>query len=74
VVSRSAFTCDTWDTPLFVLGPIEARRTARERGDIAVILVEPGDAGVDTVWVESSLENRFTLEPAARPLFLVRYF
>jgi thiamine biosynthesis lipoprotein len=74
VVSRSAFTCDTWDTPLFVLGPIEARRKARERGDIAVILVEPGDAGVDTVWVESSLENRFTLEPAARPLFLVRYF
>jgi thiamine biosynthesis lipoprotein len=73
VISRSAYTCDTWDTPLFVLGPKAARSKARERSDFAAILVEPG-AGVDTVWVERSLSDRFTLEPAARDLFVVETF
>jgi thiamine biosynthesis lipoprotein len=74
VVARTALLCDAWDTPLFVLGPERARRKARSREDIAAVLVEPGPAGVDTVWVEEALRDRFTLEPAARDLFVVRWF
>jgi thiamine biosynthesis lipoprotein len=73
VVAATALAADAWDTPLFVLGPAAARRMAKERDDIAVVLVAPG-AGVDTVWVESALRDRFTLEPAARRLFRVEYF
>jgi thiamine biosynthesis lipoprotein len=74
VVSPSAFTCDTWDTPLFVLGPEGARRMAKRRPELSVVLVQPGAAGVDTVWVEESLRDRFSLVPEARSLFVVRYF
>ena len=73
LISRSAFTCDTWDTPLFVLGPVAARRKARQRSDFAAVLVEPG-ARTDTVWVEASLRDRFQLERAADSIFTVRYF
>ena len=73
VISRSAYTCDTWDTPLFVLGPALARAKAREREDLGAILVEPG-SGVDTVWVERSLLDRFTLADAARGWFVVQPF
>ena len=38
------------------------------------MLVEPGTGGVDTVWVEASLMERFALEPAARALFVVRTY
>jgi len=74
VVAPSALDSDAWDTPLFVLGPVEAKRVARERVDIAVVLVQPGDAGVDTIWVEEALRDRFVLEPAARELFRVIYY
>jgi FAD:protein FMN transferase len=74
LVSNSAFTCDAWDTPLFVLGLDDARRIALEHPEFAAILVQPGTAGVDTVWVESSLRERFVLEPAAREFFRVAYF
>jgi thiamine biosynthesis lipoprotein len=74
VISKSAFLCDTWDTPLFVMGLEKAKRKAKERPDLAVVLVEPGANGVDTVWVERSLENRFVLEPSAAALFRVVYF
>lgn len=74
LVSPTAFECDTWDTPLFVLGPAAARRKAREHPELAPVLVVPGAAGVDTVWVASSLRDRFALEPAAESLFVVRWF
>jgi len=74
VVGRNAFECDTWDTPLFVLGPRKAMQLAGARGDFAVVLVQPGTAGVDTVWVEKTLEGNFQLEPAATSLFHVVYF
>ena len=71
VVSRSAFLCDSWDTPLFVLGPAKARALARAHADFDAVLVTPGRDGVDTVWVESPLRDRFVLDPAARDLFHV---
>src|SRR5499427_2458215 len=74
LVTPSAFTCDAWDTPLFVLGVDEAKRVARRRDDIDVILVEPGAGDVDTVWVENRLVDRFELEPSARRFFVVRTF
>jgi len=74
VISQSAMTCDAWDTPLFVLGPAAARAEAKQREDLSAVIVVPGRGAVDTVWVESSLRDRFTLEPAAEPLFHVAYY
>ncbi len=74
LVSPSAYTCDTWDTPLFVLGPDEARRVAKRHPDLAAVLVEPGHGGRDTVWVEQDLRGRIQFEPAADSLFVVKYF
>lgn len=74
LVSKSAFTCDAWDTPLFVLGAAAARRKAAEHAEFDAILVAPGEGGVDTVWVESTLRERFVLEPAASAFLRVRYF
>lgn len=73
VVAPDATTSDAWDTPLYVLGLEGAKQKALERDDVAAILVAPGDVA-DTVWVESVLQARFTLEPAARTKFVVRYF
>ena len=67
-------TADAWDTPLFVLGPEAARRKALERGDLMVVLVEEGRDGLDTVWVESGLKDRFFLEAEGRARFRVEYF
>lgn len=74
VISRSAFLCDAWDTPLFVLGADRARAKAKQHRDFAAILVQPGNAGVDTVFVESSLADRFVLEPEAATKFRVVVF
>lgn len=74
LVSKSAFTCDAWDTPLFVLGAGAAKAKALAHPEFAAILVEPGADGVDTVWVESSLADRFHLEPWAAAFFRVRPF
>lgn len=74
VVTANAMDADAWGTALFVLGPEAARRTAAARSDVAAILVQEGRGGVDTVWVEKSLEHRFTLERDAAALFQVRTF
>lgn len=75
VIAADATTTDAWDTPLFVLGIDGARKKAAARSDFAAILVAPGAAGApDTAWVESSLRERFTLEPAAQARFVVRWF
>jgi thiamine biosynthesis lipoprotein len=74
LVSRSAFLCDAWDTPLFVLGSVAARAKAKEHPEFAAVFVEPGADGVDVVWVEESLRSRFTLEPGARAYFRVEFF
>ncbi len=74
LITPSAFTCDSWDTPMFVLGAEKAKALARRHSDFGAVLVTPGSAGIDTAWVESSLKNRFTLEPAARSMFRVVYF
>ena len=73
VIATDATTSDAWDTPLFILGVAGARAKALERADIAAMIVVPGD-GVDTVWVESSIAERFTLEPSARTRFIIRVF
>jgi thiamine biosynthesis lipoprotein len=74
VVAKDAFTADAWDTPLFVLGPKGARDLARARDEISVVLVAPGSANVDTVWVENALRGAFSLEPGEDARFHVEYF
>ncbi len=74
VVAKDAFMADTWDTPLFVLGPAAAKKLARARDDVAAVLVVPGSANVDTVWVENALKGRFQLEPGESARFHVEYF
>ncbi len=74
VVSPSAMECDGWDTPLFVVGPFQARRKARELKHLAAVLIEPGAGNVDTMWVEETLRDRLILEPAARAFIHLRYF
>jgi thiamine biosynthesis lipoprotein len=74
VVAPRAMAADAWGTALFVLGPDDAKAKAREREDISVVLVEPGEDEVDTVWVEEGLRYQFTLEGGARRLFRIEYF
>jgi thiamine biosynthesis lipoprotein len=74
VFAPTAMDADAWDTALFVLGPDAARQVARSRPEISVILIEPGKDGVDRVWVESSLRDRFELVPEAAADFKVEYF
>ena len=73
VVAASAFDTDAWDTPLFVMGPARARALAKANDSFGAILVSPG-AGVDTVWVEEALRDRFELIPEAQSRFVVRWF
>ncbi len=74
LVGRDALTCDAWDTPLFVLGLEKAKELALAHDEFAAVLVEPGGTGPDTVWVESSLRDRFALAAGAERLFQVRWF
>lgn len=74
LVSASALTCDAWDTPLFVLGLDGAKRLAKAHEEFSAVLVVPGTRGVDTVYVESELADRFVLEPWARSNFRVVHF
>lgn len=74
VLAKRAMSADAWGTALFVLGPEAARRKARERDDIAAILVTPGENGVDTVWVERPIADRLQLVEDAGRFFRVRTF
>jgi thiamine biosynthesis lipoprotein len=74
VLAPDAMTADAWSTALFVLGPADAKRIARERADISALLVEPGADGIDTLWVESDLRERFTLEIQGTAPFRVEYY
>jgi len=74
VIAPLAMIADGWSTSLFVLGPVDGMRKARERADVAAVLIQPGADGVDTVWVESTLKGRFALEPQAQPMFRVAFF
>jgi thiamine biosynthesis lipoprotein len=74
VVAASAMLADAWDTGLFVLGPEEARKLARARDDLAVVLVEPGPDGDFIVWVEEQLRARIEVEDERTRTYTVRFF
>lgn len=71
VIAETAMLADAWGTALFVLGGEAARQKAIERDDLAAILVTPGHGAADTVWVESSLVDRFNLLNEAKRDFHV---
>lgn len=74
VVSASAMTCDAWDTGLFVLGSAEARRIAKARDDISIILVEPASNARFLIWIEESLRPRIIIDRDTAASHDVRYF
>ena len=74
VVGASAMTCDAWDTGLFVLGSAEARRIAKARDDISIILVEPSSDARFLIWVEESLRASIIIDHNTASLHDVRYF
>lgn len=74
VVSKSALTCDAWDTGLFVLGPAKARRIAKSRDDIAIIVIEPAAGGHFLIWIEDSLRKNVEIDAATTASDEVRYF
>jgi thiamine biosynthesis lipoprotein len=74
VVSKSALTCDAWDTGLFVLGSERARRLAKARDDIAIIVIEPAAGGRFQIWVEESLRKNVEIDAATTASADVRYF
>ena len=65
---------DAWGTALFVLGADAAKQKARERDDLSAILVTPGKDGIDTVWVENPVVDRFHLLSDAKRFFRVVTF
>jgi len=74
VVAEGAMAADAWATALFVLGPEPARRLARARDDLAVVLIEPAPGGGLTIWVEERLRASFQAEDVAPGALTVRYF
>ncbi|HEU4929069.1 MAG TPA: FAD:protein FMN transferase, partial [Candidatus Krumholzibacteria bacterium] len=74
VVSKSAMTCDAWDTGLFVLGGEKARALAKSHEEFAAVIVEPGADGSFVIWVEESLRPRFKAESETNRTITVRYF
>ena len=74
VLAPDARTAGAWKTALFDLGPREAIAKAKDRADLSAILIEPGGAGPDVIWVDADLKGRFVLDREAQTLFDVRYF
>ncbi|HEU4364334.1 MAG TPA: FAD:protein FMN transferase, partial [Candidatus Krumholzibacteria bacterium] len=74
VVAADAMTADAWSTALFVLGPEDARATARARNDVAAVLVEPRADGTTIIWIEEALRARFHREESLPPTHTTRYF
>jgi len=74
VVAERAMTADAWATALFVLGAEEARRIAKRRDDLSVVLIEPGADGAYTFWVEEDLRPHFELIDELKNSLPVRFF
>ncbi len=74
VVADRAAVADAWSTALFVLGPVEARRAAAARDDIAAVLLQPVAGSRDTLWVESPLLPLVTVAPAFTDSLVLRSF
>jgi thiamine biosynthesis lipoprotein len=74
VVTYEATVADAWATALFVLGPEAARQIARERDDLAVILIEPRPNDKDIIWIEEPLRSRFEIRGELKAALTVRSF
>jgi hypothetical protein len=74
VLAGDATTSAAWSGALVALPPREARRVARERADLSVILFERSANGFDVIWVESELKDRIAFGDRARALFRIEYF
>ena len=74
VVAPSAMSAQAWRTELLGSSVASAKRIAKERSELSAVLIERGAGGLDVLWVESDLKERFTLEPGAEAHFRLVYF
>lgn len=74
VVARDSVSAAAWSASMASRSLLEAKTRALELADIDVVLIEPGHDGPNVIWIESTLKERFTLEPHAQRLFRVEYF
>ena len=74
IVTSGAMMADAWDDALFVFGSEAARAFARERDDLAVVLIEPRANGPGIIWVEEQLRSRVEIAPGLTGAYTVRYF
>jgi len=74
VVAAKAMSADAWATALFVLGPEDARRLAKARDDLSVVLIEPREDGPDVIWVEAALRPQLQIVEELQNDFTVRDF
>jgi hypothetical protein len=73
-LAPNAWTADSAGAALLARGLDDAKRLARERADLSAILIERGADGVDTLWVESGLGERFTLQNECGSRLRVEYY
>lgn len=74
VLAPSALSARAWRTELMGMSVEEAKRVARERSELSVVLIEPGTDGPDILWIESDIREQFHFDDAARPRFRVESF
>ena len=74
VLAPNATTADSSSAALLGLRTADAKRSARERPDFSAVLIERSADGVDTVWVESDLRERFALEGECGARLRVEYY
>jgi len=74
VISYTATYADAWATAFVVLGLEEAKKIAAERPDLHVILIEQPKDSQQIIWVEYSLRENFTVEPALSSRLTVKFF
>ncbi len=74
VLAASAMAADAWATALIVMGPQAARRLAKARDDLTVMLLEVSDEGAGVLWVESEARGRCRIEAWADTRYHIRDF
>lgn len=74
VVARDSVSAAAWSNSMASRALLDAKARALELADIDVVLIEPRHDGPNVIWIESTLKDRFVLEPHAQALFRVEYF
>jgi thiamine biosynthesis lipoprotein len=74
VITYSAVYADAWATAFVVLGLAEAKKIAAAHPELQVILIEQPTDAKQTIWVEKSLRESFSIQPALSSRLTVKFF